>query len=166
MRVLFDINVILTALLELVKDGDSSYLSSVKELWKANAENRIEGCINAFSLAILFGQCESYYYAQFYNQQHLERRLAVQRARSKAYVDVRRCVELFTLNDLVYQDVLEAERLIAENASCNDFEDNLQLVCAHNFGIDIIVTDNVRDFGCALLFGIPVLTPSQFLKRI
>lgn len=43
-----------------------------------------------------------------------------------------------------------------------DFEDLLQYMCASNAACDFIITNNTRHF---LFSNIPVLTPSQFLKR-
>ncbi len=87
-------------------------------------------------------------------------------ARGAAYRDIRRCLEVFFIYDMLHEYLWDANELMSKDIACNDFEDNLQLICSFRSDVDIIVTDNVRDFACSGMFGITVLTPSQLLTHI
>ncbi len=86
-KVFFDINVIITYLLQLAKPDERFYLDEVNEIWKAMAEGKIMGCMASFSLPIIFGHCESHYYAL---SREANWRTARHRARVAAYKDVRK----------------------------------------------------------------------------
>lgn len=49
-----------------------------------------------------------------------------------------------------------------------DENDNMVFECAANFGADIIVTHNVKDFRYPELrgYGIEIVSPGEFLRRI
>lgn len=53
--------------------------------------------------------------------------------------------------------------LIAFQQKASDFEDCLVATCAKSIHCDYIITLNTKDFKD---FGIPVLTPSEFLLQI
>lgn len=163
LRIFFDINIVVTALLQRIKLDDQWHLPDVNTIWQANEEGKIEGYLASFSLPMIFGHCESDYYSK---SSQANRHIARQQSRTQAYNDVRKCIDSLITHDFMRIYLLEADRLIDENASCNDFEDNLQLICAYHAGADIILTDNVRDFNCAKSYDIEVLTPTQLLKRI
>lgn len=162
-KVFLDINVVITYLLQITKPDDPSYLDEVNDIWKAMMEAKIMGCMASFSLPIIFGHCESHYYSL---SRKANWRAARHQARVAAYEDVRKCIDSLMVYDLVHAYLLNADWLIDENPSCDDFEDNLQLVSAYEAGTRLLVTDNGRDFGCAKLFNITVLTPAQLLKRL
>lgn len=167
LEVAFDINVIRPYLLQEPRAGDSLYLENIKAVWAAAESGRIEGWIAAFSLPIIFGQCEQYYYSDIRVKRPQLGREAVEKlARAYAYRDVRKCINVLQRCELIDEDILEANDLMTKDVVCNDFEDNLQLVCAYRTGLDLIVTDNVRDFSCAKSYGVEIATPSQLLKRI
>lgn len=180
LKVLFDINILRAVLLEESKSGDPLYLPNAKEAWKAAEELRIEGWVAAFSLPIIFSQCENYHKGEaFKKKARISADAAEKIARGKAYADVRRCINVFYRCELINNedtldvtgdprdDIAYADYLMSKNIACNDFEDNLQIVCAYQTGIRTIVTDNGRDFACADdEFGITVLTPAQLLKLI
>jgi hypothetical protein len=52
---------------------------------------------------------------------------------------------------------------LANTLTGTDFEDDLQIACAHLTGLDAIVTRNPKDFKSAT---IPVLTPSELLAQL
>lgn len=165
LKVLLDINVIRTVLLEETRQGDPNYHADAKAVWKAVEDNIIEGYIAAFSVPILFSQCETYH-----NDQNRRKGMvwdkAKTQARLNAYRNVRQCLSVFGFVDLLSDDLFDADALLTRNVSCDDYEDNLQLICAFEHNLDIIVTDNVRDFDCAGMYSIEVLTPAQLLRRI
>lgn len=167
LQVAFDINFLRTVLLEEEKWDDPAYLQLAKAAWQAIEEGRIEGWIAAFSLPIIFSQCETFYFNQYYNRTpNASRDAARKQARAKAYSDVRSCINVFESYPLNDDDIIDASNIVSRNVSCNDFEDNLQIVCAYAAGIRLIVTDNIRDFACAGLFGVTALTLTQLLNRI
>lgn len=167
LEVAFDINVIRPFLLQEPRQGDSLYLEIIKTLWEAAKSGRIEGWVTAFSLPIIFSQSEQYYYTDIPTKRpQLARESMRKLARAYAYRDVRKCINVLQRCDLTDDDILETNNLMTEDVACNDFEDNLQLVCACRAGLDIIVTDNLRDFSCARSYGVDIVTPSQLLKRI
>lgn len=75
-------------------------------------------------------------------------------------------MNVFNRFPLTDKHIIDANAMMSKDVSCNDFEDNLQIICAAAAGIRIIVTDNIRDFGCARPLGVTVLTPVQLLNRI
>jgi len=162
-KVLFDINVIITFLLGEARGDDSSYLEDAKMVWNANQMGEIEGYLAVFSLPMVFTHCESHYTRQSSKPHWSQRK---QEARIKAYRDVRRCIDAFRLCELGASDIRIASQMMAQNPLCNDFEDNLQIACTLPKGIELIVTDNLPDFYCARLYNITALTPAQLLKRI
>jgi predicted nucleic acid-binding protein len=53
--------------------------------------------------------------------------------------------------------------LIARSLPGNDFEDNVQIVCARDAGLDLIVTRNTPDFVDA---GMPVIEPPEVTHHL
>lgn len=68
-----------------------------------------------------------------------------------------------TLNSIVTCVKMDEETLrITLNSHFTDFEDGLQNSCAHQAGLGIIVTRNVKDYKTSLLL---VLTPAEAVIR-
>ena len=162
-KVFFDINIIIAYLLQRPKPDEPSYLDEVNEIWKAAAGGKVIGCLASFSLPIIFGHSENHYYSL---SKQANWRIARHQARVAAYEDVRKCIDNLMVYDLIHAYLLSADSLIDENPSCDDFEDNLQLVSAYEAGAKLLVTDNMRDFGCARFFNITTLSPAELLTRL
>jgi len=67
------------------------------------------------------------------------------------------------LNQLPVISVGTRELQLAIRLAGNDFEDNLQVACAINGQLDLIITRNLTGF---LGNNIPILTPQQMLLRL
>lgn len=135
MRVLFDTNVVLDILL-----NREPWVAEAKALWQANDDGRVIGYITATTLTDIF---------------YVARRLANPEI---AYQAVRTCLELL--------EICAVDRQSLEYALAfpgKDFEDNLQLACAHLFRLDAIVTRNIADFAGG---PIPAFTPAEVLAQI
>ena len=165
MKVFFDINVIRTALLGEDKQDDPQYLQDAKAVWKAAEDGRVDAYLAAFSVPMLFTQFEAHY-IKYNASKGMDWANGKRLARGSAYREIRRCLEVFFIYDMLHEYLWDADELMSKDIACNDFEDNLQLICSFRSDVDIILTDNVRDFACSGMFGITVLTPSQLLTRI
>lgn len=75
-----------------------------------------------------------------------------------AYKAVGKLLEIVKVGSVTNNDVLTAFQQKAE-----DFEDCLVATCAKSIRCDCIVTRNKKDFE---EFGIPLLTPAEFLRQL
>jgi predicted nucleic acid-binding protein len=135
MRILIDTNVALDWLLER-----RPWFAEAEALWRLLSEGGVAGYILATTLTDIF---------------YIARRLAGLEAARTAVRE--------SLAALV---ILPVDRTALEDALAlpgNDFEDNLQIVCAHAAGLDAIVT---RDPAGFLAAAIPVLAPTEAVERL
>jgi predicted nucleic acid-binding protein len=135
MRVLFDTNIVLDVLL-----NREPFVTEAKALWEANDDGRLTGYISASSLTDIF---------------YVARRIAGVEAAGTA---VRVCLDAF--------EICEIDRPVLEYAyslAGTDFEDDLQIACAHFADIGAIVTRDKTGFS-----GSPVLaaTPGEVLSKL
>ena len=135
MRVLLDTNIVLDVLL-----NRDPWVKEATLIWRAIDDNRLEGYIVASSLTDIF---------------YIARRLA---GIDKARAAVRICLDAFQICTVNRQALEAAERL-----PDSDFEDNLQIACAHLESLDAIVT---RDRGGFTGSTMPVLSPADLLTHL
>jgi predicted nucleic acid-binding protein len=135
MQVLFDTNVVLDALLKR-----APWAADAAACWKASDEGRIMGCFIASTLTDIF---------------YISRKLqGIDIARDA----VRICLDAFAIC-IVDRQALEQ----AIDLPSDDFEDNLQIVCATLAGLDAIVTRDKDGFQGSTL---TVLTPAELWTHL
>mgnify|MGYP001048164763 CR=1 FL=1 len=135
MRILFDTNVLLDVLLKR-----EPWVTQSSSAWQASDEGKIIGHVTACVIPDIF---------------YIARRLTtVETARTA----VRICLEAFEVCPVDLQALEQAEAL-----SGSDFEDNLQIACATQAGLDAILTRDKRGFQAAPM---PVLTPAELLEQL
>jgi len=135
MRVLLDTNVVLDVLLQRVP-----WVTEASAIWRANDEGRVICYVMASALTDIF---------------YVARRISgLETARTAVKV----CLEAFEFCPVDRNALKQASLLPG-----NDFEDNLQIVCADIAGLDAIVTRNPDDFKTATT---PVLTPVEALETM
>jgi predicted nucleic acid-binding protein len=132
MRILLDTNVVLDVMLE-------------REPWRGEAEAIANADADGFRKSHLCASAITDIY-------YISRKLV---GSERARVIVRTCLDRLQLVS-VTRDLLEA----AQRRGGNDFEDDLQIACAVQAGLDAIVTPNPKDFPGS---PIPVLTPKELL---
>ena len=135
MRVLLDLNILLDVFL-----AREPWLANSSAVLQSSFDGHISGCLSVASLPTIF---------------YIVRRNA---NALRASAVLKECLDSFEL--------LRVERATAESAFLmlgNDFEDNLQISCAVEAGLDAIVTRDPRGFA---LSPITVLTPAELLARI
>ncbi len=168
-NVFFDTNVAYRAIIALPKGANQQKVeqdAQAKQVWKAVEEERISGTISVLSLTTLYSLLEAYYRDNKWRQIYSDRYTVEKRSRSDAYRAITRCAALLKVCDVLASEVKKVNELMSRRVECNDFEDNLQLACAYEEGMDVLITFNVRDFACANEFSIEVLTPRQMLMRL
>jgi len=134
-HVLFDTNIVLDALLKR-----APWETDAAACWKACDDGRIMGCLTASTLTDIF---------------YISRRLkGVDVARDA----VRICLDAFAIC-IVDRQALE----LAIDLPADDFEDNLQIICATLAGLDAIVTRDKDGFQGST---IAVLTPTELLAQL
>ena len=134
MKVLIDTNIILDVLLDR-----APFANEASAIWAACDAGQISGVLAATTLTDIF---------------YIARRAT---NTATAQIAVGLCLATFAICAI---DRAALER--AASLPGADFEDNVQLACALNAGLDAIVTRNNRDFGAA---PIPVLTPVALLAQ-
>ena len=135
MRVLLDTNVVLDVLL-----NRQPWVTEASGIWQANDAGELDGYIVATTLTNIF---------------YVARRLTnLDRARAA----VRLCLDAFEIC-IVDRAALEQ----AETLNGSDFEDNLQMACAAQAGLDAIVTRDPAGFQSSAVL---VLTPTELLLRL
>jgi predicted nucleic acid-binding protein len=132
---LLDINVILDVLL-----NRQPFVGHSRAVWQACDDGRFEGYICAASLPTIF---------------YIVRRTV---GLSNARESVAICLEAFQICP-VDREALE----LANAFPGSDFEDNLQIACAHRAGLDSIITRDPRGLAHPQL---AVLTPSELISRL
>jgi len=133
-RMLFDTNVVLDVLL-----NRPPWAAEAIRLWRANEAGAIVGYVTASSLTDIF---------------YVACRIG---GRDTAHRAVRVCLDAF--------EICPVDRRALEQAAAlpgNDFEDNLQMVCASQMALDAIVTRDVQGFNSS---PVPVLTPAEAIAR-
>jgi predicted nucleic acid-binding protein len=130
MRALLDTNVILDWLLDRKPWSDAA-----QPLWDARDAGRVVGYLPASVLTDLF---------------YIIRRHAGIPAAFSAVDRIFAAFGLFAVDAPLLQQ--------ARALPGNDFEDNVQIVCATNAQLDVIITRNPADFRAAPM---PVIEPSQ-----
>lgn len=135
LRVLVDTNVVLDQLLQR-----EPWYSEAQPFWHA----RDAGLIVAYlPVSVL---TDIYYIS----------RKQVGNAQAKAAVA--RCLGEFGLI-AIYRETAEAALALPGN----DFEDNVQIVCAQTAGLELIVTRNTADFAQS---PVPAVEPAQVVSRL
>jgi predicted nucleic acid-binding protein len=135
MNILLDTNVVLDVLL-----AREPWVHEAKYIWQACEQNRINASIVASSVTDIF---------------YIAKRLG---GFAKAIEAVELCLQTFAISPI--DRVVLEEALLLEG---NDFEDNVQLIAAMRYGVDMIVTRNPTDFSHAYL---PIVTPTQFVREL
>ena len=119
----------------------------------------------AFSAPTIFSLAESEYKDK-YRRAGWHWQAAEKQARRDAYNLVNECCNRLQLAELYRSHIDTARTLTGRELLCNDFEDNLQLICAAEEGVFTLVTFNKRDFICAAKMKVEVLSPAQLLNMI
>ena len=132
---LLDTNVILDVLLDR-----PPWSTDAAALWQAKLDGRFVACVTATSLTDIF---------------YITRRYA---GLEKAWQAVHT-----SLDQLSVIPVGIDELRLATTLNGNDFEDNLQIACAINRQLDLIVTRYLAGFPRN---SIPILTPQQMLLQL
>lgn len=135
MRVLFDLNIILDVLL-----NRAPWVTDSAAVWDAHRGGEIVAQVAAFAVPTVF-------YV-------LRRQGDLQRAHD----GVRICLESLEVAP-VERSTLE----LARQQPGSDFEDNLQIACAVEAGLDVIVSRDPAGFAHS---PIPVWTPAQLLQQL
>lgn len=135
MRVLLDTNVVLDWLLDRKPWSDEA-----QPLWDARDADQVAGYLTASALTDVF------YIAR--------RQIGI----TGALGAVDRCLVAFEILAVDKALLLQARALPG-----NDFEDNVQIVCAQVSGLDLIVTRNTPDFVQA---SVPAIEPPTIVRYL
>ncbi|MBN1991638.1 MAG: PIN domain-containing protein [Anaerolineae bacterium] len=135
MLILLDTNILLDVLLDR-----QPWAIEAATIWQANEEGRIVGHLVASTLTDIF---------------YIAHRLANLETARKA---VHLCLETFEICPVDRKTLQQAYALPG-----NDFEDNLQIACAHMANLNAIVSRDSTGFKAAT---IPVLTPTELLAQL
>jgi predicted nucleic acid-binding protein len=134
-KVLLDTNILLDVLL-----FREPWVKQASVIWQANDEEKISCYVTDSTITDIF---------------YIAHR-AIKAEAVREAIDT--CLKSFEVC-LVDRNALEQ----ALQLSGNDFEDNLQIVCATINGLDVIVTRDNSGFQAAT---IPVLSPDEFLATL
>ncbi len=143
--VFFDTNVAYRAMLPLpvgATQQEDEQETLAKQLWKMVEDKSITGFISMLGLTTLCSLLESYYRDSKWRRLYANRQLAESRARSDANAAIQKCMDTLKVCDNQASDLVRVSNLMRDNAACNDFEDNVQLVSAYEEGVRILVTFN------------------------
>ena len=135
MQVLFDTNVLLDVLFQREHWAEVS-----GQVWQAHDDGRIAGYISASTLTDIF----------YVGRRH--------KGLDAARDAVRICLQTFHICDVTRQTLV-----LADSLPGRDFEDNVQIACAHLANLDGIITRDNSGFAAAAL---PVWTPVELLAQI
>lgn len=135
MRVLLDTNVVLDAVLKRQK-----WLAETLSLLEAHEKGHMEAFLSANSITDVY---------------YIVRR---QTDKAVAKASVEWCLNIFTIAPVTGQTLKTAI-----NLNGKDFEDNVQIACVNELGLDGIVTRDEADFQAT---GIPVFTPQALLTEL
>ena len=134
MRVLLDTNILLDVLL-----NREPWVNEARQIWLNNDTGQLDAYSTASTLTDIF---------------YVARRIA---GLEKARAAIRICLDAFA--------ICPVDRMALEQAAAlsgNDFEDNLQIVCARINGLDAIVTRDKAGFSTTSPL---ILSPSELLAR-
>ena len=135
MRVLLDLNVILDVLL-----NRAPWVPDSAATWDAHRAGEVVAHVAAFAVPTVF---------------YVMRR---QSDLSRAHEGVRICLE-----SLEIAPVARSTLQLARRQAGSDYEDNLQIACAVEAGLDAIVSRDPTGFARS---PIPVLTPADLLQQL
>lgn len=166
-KVFFDTNVLIAAPIGPPRNNmnPAESVAQAQQLWQAVRDGRIAGYVAAFSIPTIFSLAESEYKDK-YRRAGWHWQATEKQARRDAYNLVNECCNVLQLTELYRSHIDTARTLTGRELLCNDFEDNLQLVCAVEEGVFTFVTFNKRDFICAAKLKVEVVTPNQLLTRL
>lgn len=136
MRILFDVNVILDVLLER-----EPWLSEAQQLWDMVVDSTIEGYLAPTTLTTIY---------------YLARKLPA--GAEGAMRSIAACLATFEVCSMDRQTLV-----LAASQPGGDFEDNVQIACADQSGLDGIVTRNAKHFALAAR---KVYTPTELLTDV
>lgn len=136
MRILFDINVVLDVLLKR-----EPWLREAQQLWDAVADGKIEGYLAPTTLTTIY---------------YLARKLPAGSVGAMQSIAAR--LATFEVCSMDRQTIV-----LAAAQSGGDFEDNVQIACAEQAGLDGIVTRNAPDFAVA---SCTIYTPTELLAQL
>ncbi len=135
MKVLLDLNIVLDVLL-----GRDPWYAEAQDIWDSNLAGRMTAYLAAFSMPTAF---------------YIVRK---QKDLTTADRGVQICLKSLA--------IVPVDRSTLEKAAAGpgpDFEDNLQIACAVEAGLDAIVTRDPLGFSNS---PIPVFTPADLLARL
>ena len=135
MRVLLDTNVVLDAVLKR-----QNWLAETLALLEAHEKGHMEAFLSANFITDVY---------------YIVRR---QTDKAVAKASVEWCLNTFTIAPVTGQTLKTALNLKGK-----DFEDNVQIACVNELGLDGIVTRDGADFQAT---GIPVFTPQALLTEL
>jgi predicted nucleic acid-binding protein len=135
MKVLLDTSAVLDLLL-----NRAPWAADVATIWTAHRHGRVEAFLAAFALPTIF---------------YIVRR---QTDQATALAAVQHC-----LATLSVAPTDQAALLSAMGMPGPDFEDNLQIACAVQAGVDAVVTRDPRGFAHSPL---PILTPADLASQL
>ena len=135
MKVLLDINVVLDVLL-----NRPPWVADASAVWSAHTHGQVEASLAAFSVPTLF---------------YIVRRQTDLITAQAAVAD---CLATFRIVPVDRTTLDKARTLLHD-----DFEDNLQLACALQAGLDALVTRDPSGFTSS---PIPVLSADELLQRL
>ncbi len=132
---LLDTNVVLDVLLERYPFFDDS-----DAIWKKCDDGMLDGYVTAVTVTTIF---------------YVGRKLlGVDKARQA----VRACLQAFRIAP-VYREMLDEALLMPGT----DFEDNVQIACAHAAALEAIITRDTDGFKAST---VPAVSPHEMLQRI
>jgi predicted nucleic acid-binding protein len=134
-RVLLDTNILLDVL--LLREP---WIRQASAIWQANDDGKIVCYVNASTITDVY---------------YIARRAAGSDAAQEAVDPCLKSFEICTVDRKALEQALQLPG--------NDFEDNLQIVCAATSGLEAIVTRDHSGFQAAT---IPVLSPDEFLATL
>ncbi len=140
--VLLDMNIALDSLLQRQPFNQES-----NAIIKAHAEGKITAYLAAFSVSTIF----------YILSREFRRNLSQRQAAIQALTGVMACLTDFEICPVDGAMIEEAVKMHSI-----DFEDNLQLACAHAAGLDAMVTRDRRIIDP----GLTILSPAQLLQQI
>ncbi len=167
MDVFFDTNVVVTAKIGRTQDSSitEQEIASAQQLWQMLEDDRLAGYLAGFSVPTIFSIAEREF-KERRKRAGWDWRKAELQSRRDALNIIDECYDLLNVCRLFPVDIEAALDLTNKEFKCSDFEDNLQLVCAAEEKVNVLVTFNKRDFGCAYMFKVEVVSPSQLLSHI
>ena len=133
-RLLIDINVVLDVLLDRVLDGSSAAVMNLID------EGKARGSLSANSYTTIY----------YLTNKYLDHRKAI-----NVIKDLLAILQVATVDEKVLT--------LALNEKGPDFEDNIQIVCAHLAKADFIITRNLSHFKYS---STKALSPTEYLSKL